>query len=186
MAAAVPLPRRLVEAWYSRGLYPQCRPSSVISNPFPVALLDVAALLAALALGFWRRVRATGLVRALVSSVVSLTTLRRRAALFFFWGLNYRRVPLDQKLDYERTVTRRPRSGWRSCTLEVNALHARRLALMATRRMRHRSGSAFGAVRILERSARRARRAEAVAARHISAPPRSTAPTSVLPRDHQS
>jgi hypothetical protein len=73
-------------------------------------------------------VRATGLVRALVSSVVSLTTLTAVVLLLFFflWGLNYRRVPLDQKLDYERNrVTREAalRLGGHAL-LEVNALHA--------------------------------------------------------------
>jgi Protein of unknown function (DUF3810) len=130
-AAVVPLPPRLVEAWYSRRLYPAVQGVvTSFSNPFPVALLDVAVLLllVALGIGFWRRVRATGVVRALVSSVVSLMTLTAAVVLVFFglWGLNYRRVPLDEKLEYDRNrVTREAalRLGDHAL-LEVNTLHA--------------------------------------------------------------
>ena len=87
----------------------------------PVALLDIAALglLVVLALGFARRVRASGLVHALVSGVVSLVTLTAVTLLLFFvlWGLNYRRVPLDQKLEYrpDPRHTRGRSQTWRPC-----------------------------------------------------------------------
>ncbi len=131
LAAVVPLPSRLVEAWYSRRLYPAIQGVlTSLSNLVPVALLDVAAvlLLVVLALRFRHRVRATGVVHALVSSVVSLATVTAVTLLLFFvlWGLNYRRVPLDEKLDYDGArVTREGalRLGGRAL-LEVNALHA--------------------------------------------------------------
>jgi hypothetical protein len=130
-AAVVPLPARLVEAWYSRRLYPAVQGVvTSLSNLFPVALLDVAALLllVVLVLGFRRRMRATGLVRALVSSVVSLATLTSVVLLVFFvlWGLNYRRVPLDEKLEYDRSLVTREAAlklGGHAL-LEVNMLHA--------------------------------------------------------------
>lgn len=129
--AIVPLPSRVVEAWYSRGIYPPIQGVlTSFSNRVPVALLDIAALglLVVLALGFVRRVRASGLVQALVSGVVSLATLTAVTLLLFFvlWGLNYRRVPLDEKLEYDRTrVTREAalKLGGHAL-LEVNALHA--------------------------------------------------------------
>ena len=115
----------------SRGIYPPIQGVlTSFSNLVPVALLDIAALglLVVLALGFARRVRASGLVHALVSGVVSLVTLTAVTLLLFFvlWGLNYRRVPLDQKLEYDRTrVTREAalRLGGHAL-LEVNALYA--------------------------------------------------------------
>ena len=130
-AALVPLPSRLVEAWYSRRLYPAIQSVvTSLSNAAPVAPLDVAMLLllVVLVVGFWRRVSAHGIVRALTSSVVSLGTITAAVFLLFFvlWGLNYRRVPLDEKLQYDRDrVTREAaiRLGDHAL-LEVNALHA--------------------------------------------------------------
>jgi Protein of unknown function (DUF3810) len=152
-AAVVPLPARLVEAWYSRRLYPAVQGVvTSLSNLFPVALLDVAALLllVVLVLGFWRRMRATGLVRALVSSVVSLATLTSVVLLVFFvlWGLNYRRVPLDEKLEYDRSLVTREAAlklGGHAL-LEVNMLHAPAHGLDAGGGMRSPSlETAFGA-----------------------------------------
>jgi len=130
-AAAVPLPSRLVEAWYSRRFYPAIQGVvTPLSNSVPVALLDIAALvlLVTLAIGFWRRVRTAGMLRALVSSVLSRVTLTAIVFLLFLalWGLNYRRVPLDEKLEYDRSrVTGEAaiRLG-NHAVREVNALHA--------------------------------------------------------------
>ncbi len=130
-AAAVPLPPRLVEAWYSRRFYPAMQGVvTPLSNLVPVALLDIAALvlLVVLAIGFWRRVRSTGIRRALISSVLSLVTLAAVVFLLFLaiWGLNYRRLPLDQKLEYDqRRVTREAAISLGSHAVrEVNALYA--------------------------------------------------------------
>ena len=127
----MPLPSRLVEAWYSRRLYPAIQGFvTPLGNAVPVAPLDVVTLLllVVLVIGFWRRVRALGIVRALVSSVVSLVTLTAVVFLLFvlLWGLNYRRVPLDEKLAYDATrVTREAAIRLGShALLEVNGLHA--------------------------------------------------------------
>ena len=131
VAAIVPLPSRLVEAWYSRRFYPAIQGVvTPLSNLVPVALLDIAVLvlLVVLAIVFWRRVRASGIRRALISSALSLVTLAAVVFLLFLaiWGLNYRRLPLDQKLEYDqRRVTREAAIRLGSHAVrEVNALHA--------------------------------------------------------------
>ena len=131
VVAAMPLSSRFVEAWYSRGIYPVLQGYvTSASNAVPIALLDISVLVlvAALGLGFWRRVRAAGVLRALTSSVVTLLTLTAVVFLLFFvlWGLNYRRVPLDQKIEYDQSrVTREAalRLGEHALR-EVNRLHA--------------------------------------------------------------
>jgi Protein of unknown function (DUF3810) len=131
VAAIAPLPSRLVEAWYSRRLYPAIqRAVTPLSNMVPIALLDVAALmlLAICVIVVWRRVRAGGFLRAFLASALSLLTLSAVVFLLFLalWGLNYRRVPLDEKLAYdERRVTREGaiRLG-NHAVQEVNALYA--------------------------------------------------------------
>jgi hypothetical protein len=128
--AAIPLPSRLVEAWYSRRLYPALQAVvTAFSNSVPIALLDIAVLVLAalLAIGFWRRVRVGGMSRALISSVMTVVTITAAVVLLFFafWGLNYRRVPLDEKIEYDRSrVTREAalRLGDHAVQ-EVNGLH---------------------------------------------------------------
>ena len=130
-AAVVPLPPRLVEEWYSHRIYPVIqRGVTPLSNAVPVALLDVAALalLLALVIGFWRRLRRGGLARTLVSSALTILTLTAALFLIFLglWGLNYRRLPLDEKLEYDRNrVTREAATKLGDYAVrEVNALHA--------------------------------------------------------------
>ena len=130
-AAVVPLPPRLVEAWYSHRIYPVIqRAVTPLSNAVPVAILDVAglALLMVLVIGFWRRLRRGGLARTLVSSALTILTLTAALFLIFLglWGLNYRRLPLDEKLEYDRNrVTREAAKKLGDYAVrEVNALHA--------------------------------------------------------------
>ena len=130
-AAIVPLPPRLVEAWYSHRIYPVIqRGVTPLSNAVPIALLDVAALavLLVLMIGFWRRLRRGGLARTLVSSALTMLTLTAALFLIFLglWGLNYRRLPLDEKLEYDRNrVTREAATKLGDYAVrEVNALHA--------------------------------------------------------------
>jgi hypothetical protein len=130
-AAVVPLPPRLVEAWYSHGIYPVIqRGVTPLSNAVPVAILDIAvlALFVVLTIGFWRRLRRSGLPRTLVSSAVTLLTLTAALFLIFLgiWGLNYRRLPLDEKLEYDRNrVTREAATKLGDYAVrEVNAWHA--------------------------------------------------------------
>jgi hypothetical protein len=130
-AAIAPLPSRLVEAWYSRRVYPAIQGVvTPLSNRVPIALLDVAVLvlLAISMIVVWRRVRAGGILRAFLSSALSLIMLSAVVFLLFLalWGLNYRRAPLDEKLAYdERRVTREGAIRLGSHAVqEVNALYA--------------------------------------------------------------
>ncbi len=107
--ALAPLPAPLVERWYSRGLYPPLQSHLTgVSNLVPVALLDVAAaaLLVALLVGSWRaggwRARLRWLAARLlvVGAVVYILFLAT-------WGLNYRREPLERKMDFDSSrITR--------------------------------------------------------------------------------
>ena len=178
-AAVVPLPPRLVEAWYSHRIYPVIqRGVTPLSNAVPIALLDVAALalLLALAIGFWRRLRLGGLARTLVSSALTILTLTAALFLIFLglWGLNYRRLPLDEKLEYDRNrVTREAATKLGDYAVrEVNALHAAAHESGGGRPFWHaaaipRDGLRCSAAHPRQRAPRRSRCAEAIAARAI-------------------
>jgi hypothetical protein len=111
-AAALPIPAQAVERWYSAGLYPPLqRLLTSGSNVLPFAVLDVLivafpiAWIAAAARDAWqspRRLRALG-------KWMWRTVVAAAAVYLLFlvaWGLNYRRVPLERKLQYDaRGVT---------------------------------------------------------------------------------
>jgi hypothetical protein len=131
-AAFAPIPAPVVERLYSQGLYAWFQPGVTrASSLVPVALLDVAilALLALMITVFARRWRAHGFLQAARRGVVSLVVLAAVIYLWFlaFWGLNYRRVPLEDKLAYDAaTVTReRATALARTAIAEANALTGR-------------------------------------------------------------
>jgi hypothetical protein len=107
VAGVVPLPPAWVERVYSTGVYPRLQPwVTSLTNLVPIALLDVAMLilLALLTVTCVRDVRArgwrTGLRRALLGLVTSAAVIY---VLFLAsWGLHYRRLPLAQKMDFDR------------------------------------------------------------------------------------
>jgi len=111
-AAAVPMPAGAVERWYSNGIYPRIQSMmTTATNHIPIALLDVAAaiLIAVGLVWFVRRARSIGAPRALLRGGVCVVSCAAGLYLLFLglWGLNYRRVPLERKLDYEHSrVTR--------------------------------------------------------------------------------
>src|SRR4051812_5298722 len=104
-AAVVPLPATLVERAYSRALFPRWQ--SVItstSNAVPIALLDLLIVVVAagwiiLAVLDVRR-RPRGWMQAIGN--IGWRTLVWAATLYVIfvgsWGLNYRRVPLAERL----------------------------------------------------------------------------------------
>jgi hypothetical protein len=119
-----PLPAALVERWYSRGLYIHLqRVLTPLTNPIPIALLDLAAIALLLigARGVTRLVRSAGAPTALRVVALRAPVVLAAAYLVFLavWGLNYRRVPLEQKLEFDD-------SG-------INPAAARRLASEAVR-----------------------------------------------------
>lgn len=104
-AAIAPIPAWAVERWYSQGFYPLLqRLLTPLSNLAPFALFDVlwVSAAAASAAVAYRRIRAdgwrTGSLRLLFGA------LQGAAALYLLflatWGLNYRRVPLVEKLAF--------------------------------------------------------------------------------------
>lgn len=107
IAALVPLPASWVERAYSTSVYPAIQNAlTPRTNQVPVALLDVAAalLLAYLLLRSIRRIGKVGVIRATLSGAIVLVTWAAFLYLVFLavWGLNYRRVPLESKLDYDK------------------------------------------------------------------------------------
>jgi Protein of unknown function (DUF3810) len=104
--ALLPIPSRLVEGWYSRGIYPAIQ--SVLtpaSAALPLAPLDLAVtlLVTVCLVRFVRRVRIKGFVRAVAGTPVRLATLAAVLYLAFvlLWGMNYRRLPIEQKLEFD-------------------------------------------------------------------------------------
>jgi hypothetical protein len=130
-AAVLPLPAGTVERWYSLGVYPRIQAFiTPYTNQVPVALVDIAA--AALAFGilwrFSRAVRRAGLIRGVLSGGLNLLVIGAIVYLGFLllWGLNYRRVPIEQKLELDESrITRAAaRQLAREAVTRVNALHA--------------------------------------------------------------
>jgi hypothetical protein len=103
--AALPLPATIVERLYSRGVYPRLQPViTTISGLVPFALLDVAVVLLAGASVWrvlaWRRAHVPHLPLRIAAAALVCTSV---IYLWFllFWGLNYRRLPLEQQLAYD-------------------------------------------------------------------------------------
>jgi len=107
-AALLPVPASLVERFYSRGLYSIFQPYlTSVSSLVPVALLDIGAvvLLAGFIAHYLRGTRRAGWRRAAIQSLLALLTTSAVVYLLFLvsWGYNYRRVPLEGKLDFDRS-----------------------------------------------------------------------------------
>jgi Protein of unknown function (DUF3810) len=112
VCALMPTPAATVEQLYSMRLYPIVQHAvTTVSNQVPFALLDCAAISLAL-IGialFGSSVRKRGIGRGAIRGAFALAVIVSVSYLWFLgmWGLNYRRVPLEQKLDYDRArITR--------------------------------------------------------------------------------
>jgi hypothetical protein len=130
--ALAPLPPRAVERWYSRGVYVRIeRVVASLSNLVPFSLFDVlcAAAVAALGLTIYRAIGALGWKRGAVR--VAAAVLRAAAAIYVaflaIWGLNYRRVPMLQKVRFDpariTSVSNAALGDW--AVTELNADYAR-------------------------------------------------------------
>jgi hypothetical protein len=111
-ALLAPLPAGLIEAWYSRGVYIRLqRVVTPITNLLPIAFFDIAAS-AALVLWGWQAVRAFRSPHRLRAGgwlFLRFAVFAAAVYLVFLalWGLNYRRVPLEEKLPFDRSrITR--------------------------------------------------------------------------------
>lgn len=128
-AALMPIPPALVERWYSLRVFPRVQAAvTTASNQVPVALLDVAilVLVTAACLRLVRRIRAEGARAPLRRVPMNVAAVAAVVYLLFLgmWGLNYRRLPLESKLVFDRSrVTRESveRLG-RDAAARVNAL----------------------------------------------------------------
>ena len=107
-ATLVPVPGPVIERWYSLGIYPFIQNVLTwLSSLVSVALLDVAALVAVATwvvpvVRRWRTLGAGAGARAAAVSLVATVSVVYLAFLVV-WGLNYRRVPLEEKLAYDPT-----------------------------------------------------------------------------------
>jgi hypothetical protein len=106
VAALAPLPASAVERWYSLAIYPLLqRILTTLSNLVPFALFDalwIGAVAAAVVLAR-RRVAAAGWKK---GGLRVLVDLLRAAAIVYLaflatWGLNYRRVPMFEKVAFD-------------------------------------------------------------------------------------
>ena len=137
VAALAPTSAAAVERIYSRQWYPVVqRILTPVSGVVGFSLLDVLAFVGLLGLCCWwwrglrrtrgsaRRARAVGLTR------LALHTAALLAALYLvflaLWGLNYRRMPLTDKLDYDAARISPPAlvSLASESVERLNALHA--------------------------------------------------------------
>jgi hypothetical protein len=131
-AALVPLPAALVERWYSSRFFAFIQPPiTAATNLVPIAVFDVvlAALVAVLVLIAVSVARAwsRGRWRAVAQGASAVAVLAAGLFLWFWvvWGLNYRRVPIDERLA-RVTTTREDDAVLALATRavsEVNALH---------------------------------------------------------------
>lgn len=105
-AALFPLPQDFVERHYARGWYLVIQSVlTPLSNLLPIAVLDLlagAVLLTGIVIAV-RTVRVKGARAAVKRMAAGSLTAAAAAYLVFLatWGLNYQRVPLEQKLAFE-------------------------------------------------------------------------------------
>ncbi len=129
--AGLPLPQRAVERWYSTGVYPPLqRVLTRVSNLTSIALLDVllVCLPIVLAVLTVREVRQSARARtSLVRWTLRIGVAAAAVYLVFLlaWGLNYRRVPLEQRVRFDaRGVTSAAaRDATRLAVDRLNALY---------------------------------------------------------------
>jgi hypothetical protein len=105
-ALLVPLPPALVERAYSSSVFPALqRLTTRASNLAPIALFDLFVLAALFGFAWLcaRDLRAKRFGSALVHIAVRLVTLAAAVYLLFFlfWGLNYQRLPLREKVPFD-------------------------------------------------------------------------------------
>jgi|SRR5829696_7214377 len=129
-AAVMPVPQATVERIYSRTIYPVIqRTLTPISNAIPIAFLDVAAaaLLVLAAFRLVSRSRSAGLKNSAGWVVATVAQTSAVVYLLFLatWGFNYRRVPLEDKLDFDRSrvTVQRASELAHEAVLRLNALH---------------------------------------------------------------
>jgi hypothetical protein len=131
VCAIVPFPADTIERLYSTDWYLRIQGVlTTASNTIPIAWLDIAVaclLIVAIELVV-SRARALGPKRAFTRNLATAVGAAAWLYLLFLalWGLNYRRVPLEQKLDYDQArLTREAAIEFTNiAAAEVNAGYA--------------------------------------------------------------
>ena len=135
LAAITPVPADSVERWYSTALYPAIqRVTKPLTNTLPLAVFDALLIAAMLLIGtmLFRGARAAWSARRVTPLLRTLGRLLGTAAVVYLvflamWGLNYRRTPMEQRLE---VAPLKPSGaavvelGLRAAT-QMNALHPR-------------------------------------------------------------
>jgi Protein of unknown function (DUF3810) len=129
-AALLPVPASWIERWYSEGLYSRLQPSvTSLSNVIAWSLFDLVCLIG-FAAAVWisvGAVRHRGWIRGATRAMWRVAILASLGYLAFLlmWGLNYRRVPLADKLAFDRsrvTAAATAQLAFRAAN-ELNRLH---------------------------------------------------------------
>jgi hypothetical protein len=127
-----PLPADLVEQQYASRFYLSWeRLVAPLANAVPISLFDALCVIVAggLLLRVWRLARRAegGRWRAMLRAVVEVAGVAALIATWFVlgWGLNYRRVPLRERLDHDQArVTQAAAIAMtRTAVSEMNRLH---------------------------------------------------------------
>ena len=129
--AFAPIPPSAVERWYSNGAYPAWQGiATAVSNGVPFAILDGFILAIVLWLAWRARDlgrRAGGWLPSLARYLASLAVLAAALYLAFLgaWGMNYRRVPLRDKLPFDARMISPARAKELAllAAANLNALH---------------------------------------------------------------
>jgi len=116
LAGVAPMPRWTIERWYSNGVFPWLQHGlTSFSNLVPFALFDALWIAAAASAAAWayRRLGARPLARSVRRMAFEALTAVASVYLVFLltWGLNYRRVPLRERLDFDAARITRAAAG---------------------------------------------------------------------------
>src|SRR3954464_1870016 len=132
-AALLPIPPAIVERWFSTSLYPRIQQIvTPVANLVPFAwfdviLLTVVALTVTAMVRAWRRARRERRWSPLFQGLRTLVVAAAGIYLVFLacWGLNYRRVPMTERL--EMSAARPDRHDVNelgmTAVMQLNALH---------------------------------------------------------------
>jgi hypothetical protein len=139
VAALIPAPAAVVERWFSIGLYPRLqRAVTPFSNLVPFAWFDIILVVVVsstitLLIRAGRKAGRERLWRPLFDGIWALIVAGAGGYLLFLtvWGMNYRRVPMSQRLEMKTAAPARDdvTQLGREAAVKMNALHARAHAL---------------------------------------------------------
>lgn len=110
------MPRRAIDAWYSNGVFPLLQHAlTAFSNAVPFALFDPLWIGAAACTAAWtyRRLRERPLSRSLLRMVIEAAVAVSALYLVFLftWGLNYRRVAIRDRVEFDSSRVTREAAG---------------------------------------------------------------------------